>query len=226
MNSEVLKNIVWQTIQEDERLTVKVENAGVFKEEVSPIVGVKSVNQQCFDELHGMTISERIVLLFTKKPLPTFSGWERLDGGKMQQMVFDGPTTKYSAEITPLTDVHITEMLALTELTKPGPFVERTLDFGHYHGIFEAGKLVAMAGLRLQVDGYKEISAVCTHPNSIGRGYAKSLMQFMMSYVQSVNCIPFLHVKKDNYRPIGIYEKLGFKFSGDYHYNVLKRVET
>jgi ribosomal protein S18 acetylase RimI-like enzyme len=227
MNSEVLKDIVWQAILEDEGLTLKLENAGVFKEEVSPIVGVKSVNQHCFDELHVITASERIVLLFTEKPLPTFRGWEKIDGGKMQQMVLENPSNaviQNTTKIIPLTDALIPEMLALTALTKPGPFVERTLDFGHYHGIFEKGKLVAMAGLRLQVSGYKEISAVCTHPDFMGKGYARALMQFMMSHIQSLNCIPFLHVKKDNYRPIRLYEKLGFKFSGDYYYNVFKRI--
>jgi len=52
----------------------------------------------------------------------------------------DGPVTM------PLTQAHVPEMVALTSLTAPGPFSEETIRFGHYEGIFDDGKLVAMAG--------------------------------------------------------------------------------
>ena len=42
------------------------------------------------------------------------------------------------------------EMLALAELTQPGPFGMRTHEMGTYLGIRREGKLVAMAGERLE----------------------------------------------------------------------------
>ena len=71
-------------------------------------------------------------------------------------------------------------MIELTALTKPGPFSTRTHELGAYFGIREGGKLVAMAGERLKVPGYTEVSAVCTHPDHNGKGYARVLMSEVM----------------------------------------------
>ena len=64
----------------------------------------------------------------------------------------------------------IGEMLALVELTRPGPFSVRTVELGGYVGVFDGDRLVAMAGQRLAPPGFREISAVCTHPDFRGRG--------------------------------------------------------
>ena len=51
---------------------------------------------------------------------------------------------KHTIEDLNLSDID--EMLALIELTKPGPFSRRTPELGSYLGIHESGQLVAMAG--------------------------------------------------------------------------------
>jgi predicted GNAT family acetyltransferase len=109
-----------------------------------------------------------------------------------------------------LTDAHIPQMIALAELTHPGPFRERTIDLGHYQGIFKEDRLVAMAGQRMHASPYAEISAVCTHPDHGGRGYATQLMLSQMSRIGAGRGIPFLHVAAANQRAIKIYETLGF----------------
>jgi predicted GNAT family acetyltransferase len=101
-------------------------------------------------------------------------------------------------------------MLALVELTKPGPFLKRTPELGSYLGIRQAGQLVAMAGERLKPHGYTEISAVCTHPDYRGRGYASSLVSILIQRITGRNEIPFLHVRTENVDAIRVYEKLGF----------------
>src|SRR5712664_4213450 len=106
---------------------------------------------------------------------------------------------------------HVDEMLALVELTKPGPFLKRTPQLGSYLGIREAGQLVAMAGERLKPYGYTEISAVCTHPDYRGRGYASSLVSILIQRIVKRDEIPFLYVRTDNVDAIRVYEKLGFK---------------
>ncbi len=63
------------------------------------------------------------------------------------------------------------EMVALAELTHPGPFAASTVEFGGYLGVRREGRLVAMAGRRLQLPGWTEISAVCTHPDHRGKGW-------------------------------------------------------
>ena len=103
------------------------------------------------------------------------------------------------------------EMVALATLTKPGPFGRRTHELGTYLGIRCDGKLVAMAGERLKVPGYTEVSAVCTHPDHLGKGYARALMTEIMRGIREGGDIPMLHVRADNARAIELYERLGFR---------------
>jgi predicted GNAT family acetyltransferase len=113
-------------------------------------------------------------------------------------------------------------MLALTKLTKPGPFGARTHEMGDYFGIRSAGILAAMAGERLRLPGYTEISAVCTHPDHLGCGYASGLMEMFMERICSRGELPFLHVRSENARAIQVYERLGFRKRTSLHYVVLR----
>lgn len=139
-------------------------------------------------------------------------GWTIVRGGQAAQMVWN------SAELPPMKDSiqelklsEVDEMLALVELTKPGPFNKRTPLLGSYFGIYDAGRLVAMAGERLRLPGFTEISAVCTHPDSRGRGYASSLVSTLIHEIIERDETPFLHVRTENVEAIRVYEKLGFK---------------
>ena len=68
-------------------------------------------------------------------------------------------------------------MAAITTLAFPSFFRSRTCEMGSYYGVRSyTGELLAMGGERLQLDGYSEISAVCTHPSFRGQGFAVSLI--------------------------------------------------
>ena len=110
----------------------------------------------------------------------------------------------------PLTSGYIEEMIALTSLTKPGPFNSRTIEFGNYHGYFEEGRLAAMGGERLHLEGYTEISAICTHPDFRGKGYGARLVHFLSHQIRNDRLTPFLHVRIDNKAAIAIYERMGY----------------
>jgi predicted GNAT family acetyltransferase len=118
------------------------------------------------------------------------------------------------------------DMVALTALTKPGPFGTRTHELGAYIGIRFQGKLIAMAGERLKIPGYTEVSAVCTHPDHLGKGYARILMSEIMRRIRDRGETPFLHVRRDNSRAIALYERLGFQARKLGHFAVLRRTTT
>ena len=114
-------------------------------------------------------------------------------------------------------------MMELTALTKPGPFNRRTHELGTYLGIRREGKLVAMAGERLKIPGHTEVSAVCTHPEHTGHGYARILMMEIMRRICSRGETPFLHVREDNVRAIELYQRLGFRQRVLLHFAVLRK---
>jgi predicted GNAT family acetyltransferase len=114
-------------------------------------------------------------------------------------------------------------MMELTALTKPGPFGRRTHELGTYLGIRRDGKLIAMAGERMKIPGYTEVSAVCTHPRHTGHGYARILMTEIMRRILGRGETPFLHVREDNTRAIELYRRLGFSERARLHLAVLRK---
>jgi predicted GNAT family acetyltransferase len=109
-----------------------------------------------------------------------------------------------------LTERDVPDMLALTHATQPGPFGPRTIELGSYFGIRKGGKLVAMAGERMRLDGFTEISAVCVDPAFRGQGYARGLMLLLISVISTRGEMPFLHAFASNESAIVLYRSLGF----------------
>jgi predicted GNAT family acetyltransferase len=114
-------------------------------------------------------------------------------------------------EIVALGEQDAAEMRALAELTKPGPFRSLTHRLGRFVGVQDAGWLVAMAGERMRLDGFVEVSGVCTHPSYRGRGYAGGLMRQVAARILAEGDTPFLHAYDDNAGALALYETLGFR---------------
>jgi len=101
-------------------------------------------------------------------------------------------------------------MLALTALVYPGYFRPRTRTLGRYYGVLDDGRLAAMAGERMAVSGCTELSAVCTHPDYLGRGLAHRLVAHVAHAIRQRGLQPYLHVSNRNARAIKVYETSGF----------------
>ena len=222
----LLDNPVWEAlVTEDARLNCGTEEVRYFAEDVSPFVGMK-----CWDN-HDLAILEKelpadrsfSVMIADQVKIPAC--FEIVFTTPLYQMVCTKfqPIFDSSLSMRSLGDADVPAMLELTSLTKPGPFLQRTIDFGHYIGIVEGDKLLAMAGERLHVKGYTEVSAVCTHPDHLGKGYASHLMSHACETVIQRGNIPFLHVKQDNTRAIAKYEHLGFSIRSAFYFAVIKR---
>lgn len=126
-------------------------------------------------------------------------------------------------DIVQLGDADAAEMLALALLTKPGPFKARTHTMGRFVGVREGGKLIAMAGERMHMPGYREISAVCTHPDFRGRGLGAALMQTVGARMMAEADQPFLHTYADNAGAVALYRKLGFVVRAEVVHAVWRR---
>jgi ribosomal protein S18 acetylase RimI-like enzyme len=115
------------------------------------------------------------------------------------------------------------EMIALAELTRPGPFAASTVDLGGYLGVRRAGRLVAMAGRRMRLPGWIEISAVCTHPDHRGQGLSRMLTAAVETAIRQQGHRAFLHVLHENTSAIELYRGLGFTTRADMTITVVRR---
>jgi predicted GNAT family acetyltransferase len=188
------------------------ETVRYYHKDISPFIGMTEPTKSNFDILHQITPTESVSGFISPIELQIPSPWKIARLVKVFQMIFEKSVSaiKGEKEIIPLSDEHIPQMLELTKLTNPGPFSSRTIDFGYYRGIFDGDKLIAMAGQRMHPFNYAEISAVCTHPDYLGKGYARQLLMNQAHRIQQADEIPFLHVLTDNERAINVYKDLGF----------------
>ncbi|MBS1520587.1 MAG: GNAT family N-acetyltransferase [Bacteroidetes bacterium] len=224
----VLDNPAWNAlISGNENLYYGNDHIRYFDRDISPFVGFKENIKENFRELYEMMPEGKVFLFVAPNEMEIPAPWKVLNCIKGNQMiykpgvVFGQPTT----ELTPLAQEHVPQMLSLTKLTNPGPFAERTIDFGHYRGIFEDGELAAMAGQRLHAFNYAEISAVCTHPDHTGNGYARQLLIYQINRIMAAGEIPYLHVRSDNDRAIKVYESLGFVTRCNVWFSVIQKAK-
>lgn len=138
-------------------------------------------------------------------------GWRTVRSLDLVQMVEERVAATECAEAIPLGPADVPDMLELVAQTEPGPFLPRTIELGEYLGIRRDGVLVAMAGERFRLEGWTEISAVCTRPDHRGRGLASCLVGALIDGIQRRSERAFLHVMSTNVGAIRLYEGLGFR---------------
>jgi len=126
-------------------------------------------------------------------------------------------------DLTALADSDGPEMLALAALTEPGPFASRTHQLGDFVGVKRDGRLAAMTGERMKLPGFTEVSAVCTHPDHRGKGYAATLTALVGARILARGETPFLHVFTHNVGAIAVYRKLGFSVRREMTLTVMAR---
>ena len=101
-------------------------------------------------------------------------------------------------------------MMGLVERAQPGPLLARTIELGPYLGIRDGDALVALAGTRMRLPGFTEISAVCTDADHRGRGLAKVLVGQLVDGILGRGEVACLHAVSSNTPAIRLYEALGF----------------
>lgn len=191
--------------------------------EIGPLSALIETTPQAFEALAALIPPQGGAALFTPEAVmvPVSSLVIDRTGNMVQMVATELPTPPGDVEIVPLGAADVPEMLRLIELTKPGPFAPRTYELGNYVGIRQNGELAAMAGERLHLTGYTEVSAVCVHPDYRGRGYARTLILNVMQGIARRNETPFLHTRADNTPAIALYRQLGFVLRKHLHLTVL-----
>ncbi len=220
----VLDSPAWNAlISGNKKLALGNGPVRYFDKDVSPFAAFEENTDNNFRMLFEQLPHNGPVLFVTPCEIEIPQPWKVLQTIHGLQMVYDTAfeEVKPDIELVSLTQLHVPEMVALAKLTNPGPFASETIRFGHYMGIFEGEKLVAMAGQRLHPFHYAEISAVCTHPEHTGKGYARQLLLYHINRIKAASEIPFLHVRYDNARAIEVYKRLGFYTRREVYFYVM-----
>src|SRR5579862_4067259 len=224
-----LDNVIWQALTTRQAQFAEVcDPARRFVQEVTLLCAFDEPSDSGYAALALLVGDGGTGAIFLDAEYRPRPHWDFVAGAPLLQMVCDnGKLSSWNSDqIVELGPADSTEMQELTALTKPGPFGPRTHELGNYMGVRANGKLVAMAGERLKVPGRTEVSAVCTHPDFLGRGYAAALMAEVMQRIRERGETPFLHVREDNARAIAVYERLGFRVRKRGHFAVLRRVAS
>jgi ribosomal protein S18 acetylase RimI-like enzyme len=215
MSSGPFHNLVWNALHTvHANFAVRNSAAARYPADVVPYAALSDPTHADLSSLAELLAPNDTVYLIGPRPPSTNSV---LVGTPLDcfQMLFPAPPPEASAELTDppilrMTPVDGPDMVALTDLAYPGFFRPRTHQMGAYYGIRINNQLVAMAGERLAIPGYTEISAVVTHPAHTGKRYATILMNCLLRDHASANVKSFLHVKQKNSRAIALYQRMGF----------------
>jgi ribosomal protein S18 acetylase RimI-like enzyme len=210
----ILDNPIYNALNSgNQQFSIGNENSKFFQPGIAPFAGLKTNSDNDFSALDRISPPESTFVIFTPERVSLPGPWKGIREMELLQMVYEGtmPPHTINQDMIDLNAQHVPEMLALTQLTNPGPFLNQTIQFGNYTGIISDGRLVAMAGQRQQPLPYIEVSAVCTHPDHLGKGYASLLITEQIKRIIMAGAIPFLHVLAGNQSAISVYERLGFK---------------
>ena len=227
MNStNTLDNPVWHALTTHHApLALGTGLARRYPPDIAPFVALENASDAAFADLATIVAAgEKLVLRGFELPSDV-PGWTIHTRKLIVQMVSEAPMPEIAsdAQILTLSEADVPDMLRLVDEAKPGPFLPRTIRLGTYLGIRKDGKLIAMAGERMYPPGYREISAVCTHPKHRGKGYARLLMSRLMARERREGDVPILHVMPENLGAQRVYESLGFRKRRDLPYAMLSR---
>lgn len=224
-----LANPIWNALRSRHRaLAMSVGAVARYPAEVAPFLGVAGADAVIAEALETLVAPDETVYLLGVTPRVP-EGWSLKPYAPLAQMqrtlpldIVDGP------EVVALGENHRDAVLALTALVYPHYFRPRTMDLGRYFGILDCDRngerrLAAMIGERLGTDAAVELSAICTHPDFLGRGYARRLVAFLVNDLLARGHVPFLHVSHENARALALYRQLGFIHRPDIGFWSLRR---
>lgn len=224
-----LDNPIWSALTtEHSMLALGGALAKRYPADIGPLSATVDQSAASYEALRALAGPGGVVVQFLVDPPTPPAGWTLVRGGGLSQMIcLDPERVPTAPDVTGatlrrLTAGDVPAMLELTELTEPGPFRRRTFELGAFWGIFDSGRLLSMTGQRLHLPGFVELSAVCTHPDARGRGFARVLMSQVIADIRLRGKTPFLHVLPENESAIRVYERLGFTLRRTFHLAVLK----
>lgn len=189
-----------------------------------PFAAARDDSPESLQALANLLPQGESLLLVQADAIVLPSGMATTTTADAVQMIAEQPVVvEHDSRVEQLHEADAPAMLALAQLTKPGPFSLGALSVGEFWGVKENGVLVAMAGERMKQDGFTEISGVSSHPDARGRGYARLLSMFVAGRILRRGETPFLHAYATNTAAISLYQSIGFALRSAMNVAVIQR---
>jgi ribosomal protein S18 acetylase RimI-like enzyme len=225
-NHHPLDEVIWRSLTSVQGPLAQGNGlARRYPAQVAPFAAGIDFTPRSFQSLLGlMERGDDRIALFTPEEIVPPAPFSVLRRERVDQMVLvdaQACTSPIAIGIELLGKPDIPAMMALAEATKPGPFGPRTIELGRYVGVRRDGRLVAMAGERMRLTGFTEISAVCVDPAYRGQGLAASMIFALVAPILDRSETPFLHAFSSNRPAIALYQRLGFGLRRQVHLAVL-----
>jgi ribosomal protein S18 acetylase RimI-like enzyme len=191
---------------------------------IVPFAAVADNSPDSLAALAGLPAAGETMALVEAGPIAVPAGLEIVLESELVQMTADRPHQQITDHrVQPLGEDDAGEMLALALLTKPGPFTLGAQKLGTFWGVKIDGKLAAMAGQRMRMTGFTELSGLCTHPEFQGRGLGTLLFRFVAGEIAAREETAFLHAFASNTHAVRLYENLGFSIRTLMNLRIVKR---
>jgi ribosomal protein S18 acetylase RimI-like enzyme len=204
-------NPVWHALHGPHRhLAIGAGAACRYPADVAPFAAVGERSAEAQRQLHALLAAGESLWIADSPSHPALNVEQELECVQMA-LPPEAPLPPPGAGIVPLSGANAAEMVALTDVAFPGFFRPATYRMGSYAGVRLEGRLIAMAGERLRLEGYPEISGICTHPDHRGKGLAAGLIGHLVQAHRRERLTSWLHVGAANTRAIDLYRHLGFK---------------
>jgi len=226
MSGHVLDNPIWEALRSRHRdIALAQGDVARYPAQIAPFLGVPHEGVDGADALDALIEPGDTTLLLDRIPqVPP--GFEAKKLAILAQMVCPQPVEETDGpEMIELGEAHREDVLALTALVYPHYFRPHTMQLGRYFGIYQEGRLAAIIGERMGMDDWQEISAVCTHPDFLGRGYARHLLTMLSNDTFRRGRTPYLHVAHENARAKELYLRSGYEVRRDIAFFSLKRID-
>ncbi|MEP6676943.1 MAG: GNAT family N-acetyltransferase [Ferruginibacter sp.] len=206
-----LDNPVWHAIAETHRhFGIDAENTKFYRPDYCPFGGIIKAENTSAPITEYAALIDNFFIIGEQQPEISDSLQLKTELLGVQMIIYQKINFPITEEIVKLNKEKYAELTDLVNLVQPGYFKNKTMLLGNYYGIIKNGQLIAASGERMQLNKYIEVSAVVTHPDHTGKGYAKQLVSHTVSKIFDQDKIPFLHAAATNTGAIQLYEKLGF----------------
>ncbi len=212
----VLDDVAWHALRGPQAYLAEVSTDGRarrYRPAVGPFCGVERLDATGWRALAELVGPAGVAVLLRGEVAATPGGWSELVREPATQYVAtdlaDPPASV--DDLLELGAADSPDMVRLTAETEPGPFGPESHRTGRWFGVRREGRLVAMAGERMRLPGFGEVSGVCVHPSARGSGLGAVVTLAAARAIADRGDTAMLHVREGNDGAHRLYRRLGFE---------------